>query len=217
MKNIKTNTWLLMTLVLFLACERDLETEGISRVTYYPVITLNGEEWITILQGGTYTDPGATATIDNQPVELSVTQWPNPGQLPDPNVAGVYVTTYTATNKDGFSISKTRKIGVIAPDAATLDLSGRYQRTAGAAGISTITRLGPGFYQTDNVGGVAQPGPSTTVRFFHYAEDKLYGPPQAVGGSIFSVVDGTVTPGESYSWVVINPTYADVLRTFVKL
>jgi hypothetical protein len=217
MKTIKTSSWLLLSVVLFFSCERELETEGLSRITFYPVITMNGEEWITLLQGSTYTDPGVIATIDDQPVEVSVTQMPNPNQMPDPNVPGVYVTTYTATNKDGYSISVTRKVGVISPETAAMDLSGRYKRNAGAGGISTVTRLGPGFYQTDNVGGVAQPGPATTVRFFHYEGNKVYGPPQNVGGSIFSVINGTVTPGVSYSWVVINPGYGEVLRTFEKL
>jgi hypothetical protein len=217
MKKIKTNTWLLLTVLLLLSCERDLETEGLSRITNYPVMTMLGDEWVVVMQGGTYTDPGATATIAGQPVEVSITQMPTPNQMPDPNVPGVYVTTYTATNEDGYSISITRKIGVISPAAAAQDLSGQYKRNAGAGGISTITRLGPGFYQTDNVGGVAQPGPATTVKFFHYEGNTLNGPPQDVGGSEFSVIDGTVTPGVSYSWVVINPGYGDALRTFEKL
>lgn len=212
-KNIFKASWMLLGAFFLLSCEKDDATEHISKVTTYAVLDMKGEEWVVVPQGGTYTDAGAEAAIGDTPAEVSVTYSP---KAPDPNVPGVYVITYTATNEDGFSASVTRKVGVISAATAAMDLSGKYKRNAGAGGISTITKLGPGFYQTDNVGGVAEPGPSTTVRFFHFEGNKLAGPPQDVLGSTFSVIDGTVIPGVSYSWIVINSGYGDAMRTFVK-
>jgi hypothetical protein len=212
-KNILVSALMLLSSFFLLSCEKEDETEHISKVTTYAVVKLKGEEWVALPQGGTYTDAGAEATIGEKPVEITTTYTPS---APNPDVPGVYVITYTATNEDGFSASVTRKVGVISPATAAMDLSGSYKRNAGAEGISTVTKLAPGLYQTDNVGGVAEGGPATTVKFFHYEGDKLYGPPQNVQGSTFSVVDGTVKPGVSYSWVVINSGYGDAMRTFVK-
>jgi len=208
--NILVSALILLSSFFLLSCEKDDSTVNISSITTYPLITLKGEEWVVIPQGGTYTDPGVEATIGDEPVEVVVTN------SPDPNTPGVYETTYTATNKEGYSASVTRKVGVISPETAAMDISGQYKRNAGAGGISTITKLGPGYYQTDNVGGVAVPGPEVTVRFFHYEGNTLYGPPQDVQGSTFSVIDGTLKPGVSYSWSVINSSYGNALRTFVK-
>jgi hypothetical protein len=209
------NKILVSALMLFssfflFSCEKEDATEHISRITTYPILTLKGDAWVSIPQGGTFTDPGAEATIGGKPVEVTVTNKPNL------NAAGVYLTTYSVTNEDGFAASVTRPVIVISPVAAAMDISGKYKRNAGANGVSTVTKLGPGMYQTDNVGGVAAPGPSTTVKFFHYDVDKLYGPPQDVLGSTFSVIDGTINPGVSYSWVVINSGYGTAVRTFVK-
>ncbi len=192
-------------------CEKDDETANVSFVTTYPVVTMAGEQWIAIPVGGTFTDPGATATVGESSTEVTVS-----GTV-DTNVPGVYVITYTATNPENFSASATRYVGVIAPEAAAIDLSGQYRRTAGALGVSTVTRIAPGLYETDNVGGVAEPGPETTVRFFHYEGTTLAVPEQDVQGSTFSAEDATVIPGVSYSWSVINAGYGDVLRTFVKI
>jgi len=208
--NILAAAFILLASVFLFSCEKDDETANISRVTTYPLISLKGEEWVPLLQGGSFTDPGVDATIGGEPVEVEVTGAPNT------SVPGVYVITYTATNEDGFSASVTRKVGVIAPAAAAMDLTGKYKRNAGVGGISTITKLGPGFYQSDNAGGVADPGPESTVKFFHYEGNKIYGPPQDVQGTTFSVIDGTVTPGVSYTWTVIASGYGDAPRTFVK-
>ncbi|WP_299825074.1 immunoglobulin-like domain-containing protein [uncultured Pontibacter sp.] len=199
-------------IVVFLSgCEKDDETAKVSFVTTYPIVNINGEQWNVLMVGEAFTDPGAEALEGETPIEVTTT-----GAV-DVNTPGVYVLTYTAFNQEGFSASATRYVGVITPEAAAIDLSGQYKRNAGAEGVSTVTLIEPGLYQTDNIGGVAAPGPATTVRFFHYDVGQLGVPPQDVQGSLFSAVDGTVIPGVSYSWAVINPGYGDVLRTFVKL
>jgi len=197
--------------VLLMGCEKDDETANISRVTTYPVVTLVGEQWEVLLVGETFTDPGAEALEGETSIDYTTT-----GTV-DTSTPGVYVLTYTAVNQDGFSASERRYVGVITPAAAAIDLTGQYQRNAGALGVSTVTRIEPGLYETNNIGGVATGGPSTTVRFYHYDVNQLGVPPQDVQGSEFSAINATVIPGVSYSWSVINPGYGNVLRTFVKL
>ena len=59
--------------VLFVACNKDEihNTEdqvGISKVTHFPVLTLNGDRYMTIEEGGTFTDPGIIATEGGAPI-----------------------------------------------------------------------------------------------------------------------------------------------------
>lgn len=58
-----------------------------------PVITLNGENNITINKGSVYNDPGATAT-DNVDTSVTVT---SEGTV-NPNIEGTYTITYYATD-----------------------------------------------------------------------------------------------------------------------
>lgn len=192
-------------------CEKDDETANISFITTYPTIELIGEQWNAIMVGESFTDPGVEAFEGENAIEYTTT-----GSV-DTSTPGAYVLTYTATNSDGFSTSIRRYVGVITPEAAAIDLSGQYQRNAGALGVSTVIRLEPGLYQTNNIGGVGTPGPSTTVNFFHPTVGELAVPPQDVLGSEFAAINATVIPGVSYSWNVVNPGYGTVLRTFVKL
>ena len=200
----------------FFSCERDLKSEGISRVTNYPILTMAGEQFRSIPVGGSFTDEGVTATEGGATINVTVS-----GDQVDPNTPGVYVINYTAVNKDGFSASTKRYIGVIAPDAAALDLSGNYKRNAGALGVSKVTKVGVGHYTTDNVGGVAAGSPATSIHFFHTTGTKLVGPEQFNGSTTFAIVNGSYkfaagsAPAE-YTWTVINPGYGATPRTFVK-
>lgn len=199
----------IVALVALASCERDLDTEGISRITYYPVFKMEGEQWNTIAVGQSFSDPGMKATEGDQEIEVQVS-----GDVVDVNTPGVYTIQYTATNKDDFSVTEYRYVGVVDPAAAAIDLTGKYKRNAGALGVSTVTKLAPGFYYADNVGGVAAPG--IGVYFYHYEGNKLGVPLQSVGGSPFYCTDATVVVGVQYSWVVINPGYGPALRVFVK-
>ena len=204
-------TVLLSAAAMLMGCEKDDETANVSFVTTYPVVNVVGEQWEVLQVGEAFADSGAEALEGEATIDYTTS-----GSV-DTNTPGVYVLTYTAVNQEGFSTSARRYVGVITPAAAAIDLSGQYQRNAGALGVSTVTRIAPGLYETNNVGGVAAPGPATTVRFYHYDVSKLGVPPQDVQGSEFAAVDATVIPGVSYSWSVINSGYGAALRTFVKL
>lgn len=199
------------SLFLMISCNSN-EGIDVSRITFYPIITLEGQQWNTVKQGATFVDLGVKAF--EGPTEIIPTVG---GDVVNTNVPGVYTITYTAFNKDGYSATEYRYVGVIAPDVEGIDMSGKYRRTAGAMGVSTVTKISDNFYMTDNVGGVASPGPATTVRFYHYQGNKLGVPPQLVAGSLFTADMSTVDIGVSYSWRVINSGYGTALRKFVKI
>lgn len=200
--------------VLLASCELAQTSENISKITYYPVIKLKGQQWSTVLQGSAYTDPGANVFEGETEIKFaSVTGTVNT------SVPGVYIITYVSEpNKDGFSSQEYRYIGVIAPAVAgsAIDLSGNYKRTAGDQGISVVTKIANNFYYADNVGGVKTTNPSLGVYFYHYDVGKLGVPYQLTPGNAFECTNGSVVVGVSYSWVVINPGYGTALRTFIK-
>lgn len=81
----------------------EITTDNIS-----PIITLNGENPMTVYVGSIYIDPGATA-IDNIDGQVPVTMT---GSV-DTNTVGKYIITYTATDRAGNPVSLTRTINVI--------------------------------------------------------------------------------------------------------
>ncbi|MBT1685768.1 immunoglobulin-like domain-containing protein [Dawidia soli] len=204
---------LFLAVALLYGCDEE-STGGVSKITYYAEITLTGDQWNSIPQGGTWTEPGVKATEEGAEIEVTTG-----GDVVNPNVPGVYVIEYTAVNRDGFPATQYRYVGVISPDVAGSDLTGKYKRDAGDQGISTVTKVAgkANLYQTDNIGGVKEPGPATTVNFYHYAPGVLGVPYQLVAGNPFYAQNATVeADGSAYHWVVINPGYGTALRNFNK-
>src|SRR5687767_11873241 len=108
-KSILKIMFFICAAALVSSCERDLETEGINtKITYYPVITLAGEQFNTIPVGGTFSDPGVTAMEGDKEIDVVIT-----GDQVDVNTPGVYTIEYSATNVDGYSSTERRYIGVI--------------------------------------------------------------------------------------------------------
>lgn len=138
----------------FVACEKTEKPEntpdrvGISRVTYFPVFTMAGERYVSIVRGGTFTDPGVTAKEGS--TDLTVTK----SGTVDVNTVGVYDIVYSATNKDGFSSSVTRTVAVLpSAEQPGVNISGKYANTGSFNYVATMQKLAPGFYVVDNVWG----------------------------------------------------------------
>lgn len=96
-----------------LSCSKD-ETGNVSSVTYYPLISILGDDPLFIQKGETYTDPGAIATegANEIPFTASVSGNYRNGTSVDTNIIDEYSINYTATNVDGFKVSGTRKVFV---------------------------------------------------------------------------------------------------------
>ncbi len=119
---------------------------GISTIVYFPIMTLQGDPVMSVVQGGTYTDPGATATENGNPITVTAS-----GNV-DATQVGLYIITYSATTSKGFSASAQR-IVVVIPSAELpgVDLSGTYS-SAGETNV-TINKVAPGVYYTPNCWG----------------------------------------------------------------
>ena len=89
------------------SCEK--ESEGLTRITYYPVLTLEGETTIIIEKGGAFVEPGYSAVLNGTDVTESVVV----KNTVDASTSGIYSVSYKITNEDGFSSSASRKIIVL--------------------------------------------------------------------------------------------------------
>jgi hypothetical protein len=206
----------LLVVAAFLhGCDEET-TKGVSKVTFYAEITLTGDQWNSIPQGGTWAEPGVTATEEGAEIAVQTG-----GDVVNPNVPGVYTIEYTAINRDGFPATEYRYVGVISPDVVDDDLTGIYQRQGGVFGFAKIAKVPgkPNLYTSDNVGGVAPEdvNAGTKVYFYHFAEGELGFPYQLVQGSPFYGLDATVAEdGSEFTWTVINGGYGNAPRRFTK-
>lgn len=124
----------LMTVVvsglLLTSCDAD-SSANVSRVTNYPVFEDHGESTIFVPQGGTYTDPGVTATENGAviPTVITFSGKYRGAKTLDTNLIDEYTQTYSATNKDGFKGNLTRKIIVYKTGDLKTSIEGVYIAT----------------------------------------------------------------------------------------
>ncbi len=76
--------------------------------TTAPVITLNGNNPMTVVLNTDYIDPGATAT-DDEDGDMTLTST----TTVNPDLKGIYTTTFSATDAAGNQASKTRTVNVV--------------------------------------------------------------------------------------------------------
>jgi len=188
-------------------------TVGISKITYFPILTMSGSDYVVVPVGGTYTEPGVTAKEGTSDLTVTTSGTVNTA------VVGVYTLTYSAVNKDGFAASTTRTVAVYSTDAsaAAHDLSGTYLRPA--TGVSnTWEKLAPGVYKVTNPGGAASGG-GLIVILFNATGFTIDIPSQTSSdGNTTSSTDevyNNTTPA-TYAMKIVNPGYGPALRTFVK-
>lgn len=208
--------------LLILSCNKydvhNTDTQvGISKVTFFPVVELQGDELMIINKGATFTDPGVKATVNGQPATTTTTGSVNT------NATGIYYLAYTAVNADGFSASAYRIVIVKNAVAVAPDYSGQWKRNAGAFGVSRWIQLTPTTYAVSDPGGanyanfwcvVTLSGATPSI-----ADQKV---PQQLGANPTSIstkssgaISGTAA-GSTYTWAIITSGFGDGNRTFVK-
>ena len=139
----------LAVVTLATSCEKVDHAEG-QKVTYYPIITLQGDNPYITSVGGTYVDPGFTATLNGEDVSDIVELNSNVKM----DEMGLYAVTYTATNEDGFSSSTERTVIVANPGhintvyATRVEYSGRTYNNPFA-----LTEVGPNQYSIKDIMG----------------------------------------------------------------
>lgn len=189
----------MLALPLFTACNDDDDELTDSRLTYYPVLELQGDEFVQVPIGTSYTDAGCTATLKGEDYTSHIVTT-GLDEI-DVNQAGLYYVTYTATNSDGFSASVTRTVAVCDPTITT-DISGTYtvqegsyriygtRQTAFSGYTITITKAAPGiFYVSDFLGG-------------YYDQRAGYGSNYAMTGYVQLLADNTlnILSGDVAGW-----------------
>lgn len=129
--------------VVLTSCQKD--DESISKETQFPVFTMSGPRYMSMVKGEAYIEQGVTAKEGE--TELSVTVV---GEV-DADTEGLYTIEYKAQNKDGYSNTVKRLVAVLpGPEEAGVDISGTYNYATGG-GSAQITKLAPGFYLASNV------------------------------------------------------------------
>lgn len=99
----------LLAIVSLAGCGSD-DSEGVTRITYYPTITLEGASTLYVDKGSTWEEPGYSSTLNGEDVTSKVTVT---GTV-DTSKSGIYTLTYTTmTNSDGYNASATRKVIVL--------------------------------------------------------------------------------------------------------
>lgn len=186
-----------------------------SKITYYPSVTLTGDTYMVIQKGGSFADPGASATAGGKSLKVVTSGTVNT------NVVGIYLVNYTATNSDGFPATATRYIAVYSTDATAQnnDFSGDYLRASTGA-TATWTKLAPGVYTIHNPGGAV--GNGLIVFAFNQTGYQISIPSQIAGGSPTSSAKESTVPGTapgtlaSYKMEIINPGFGTSVRSFTK-
>jgi hypothetical protein len=148
------------------SCEREKDSEGISKITYFPDFKMTGDEVIFLNKGTAFTDPGVKAYENGIeiPVRQSVTGDYFPANAIDVNMPNKYIINYAATNKDGFDGSTSRIVFVVATGDLITSIEGLYTSTIVRNGVSSpnytdleyvmIRKAGDNTYEiSDAIGG----------------------------------------------------------------
>jgi len=192
--NMKTKYFLLALLaVIGMASCSDKDSEGLTRITYYPTIELAGDASMVVQKGSEYVDPGYTSYLNGEDVTDQVTVTSNV----DTSKSGVYTVTYTTmSNSDGYNSTASRTVIV-------LDLNDP---------VEGFYQTSPSSYREYNGATVAY-GSAYEILVIgngdgtYYFEDLLagwycqragYGSSYAMTGNVAVGDDGTLTLVDSY-------------------
>ena len=146
-KNILFTMTLALVALAVTSCG-DKESEGLSRITYYPSIELLGNSYAVINLGETYEDEGCYAEQNGQDVSDKVVISSNINN----NRVGAYTMRYAAYNEDGFSAVASRTVYVVDPNATIATIYFGYVRGYENAPL-TISDNGDGTYHVEDLMG----------------------------------------------------------------
>lgn len=143
MKKIKIITLALVAFI-FSSCEKETTTGGLSQVTNYPIITVDGANPIFLPKGTAFVEPGVTATEDGAEIDV-VTSGSGAyrgGAAVNEEMPDRYDVVYTATNKDGYDGTAGRTVYVIETGDMVDNIAGLYKSTIVRNGESKFSDLG---------------------------------------------------------------------------
>lgn len=207
---------ILFSLSIVISCKKDNfnypeGSVGISKITYYPTLTLKGDRYVAVAKGASYTEQSVTAMEGTAELTVKISGSVNTA------ANGVYTLEYSAVNKDGFSASLKRTVVVYSTDATAVgnNFSGNYARSTNGQ-IATWTKLAPGVYKVVNPGGAV--GSSLTVVAINPTGQVIDIPSQEAsdGSPTSSALEDYSNMPTTYKWKIVNPGYGPSVRTFNK-
>ncbi len=154
---MKNKILYIVTLLLFIGligCDKD-ESEDISRITYYPIFEILGDNpYIMDFTNppASYVDPGVNVTEGG--IEIDYTMTDNV----DLAAPGFYQVNYSATNIDGFSAFSSRDVilGCPGDDDKVITVTGDAIANTSAGSYTypiTLTKSGYATWQIDDING----------------------------------------------------------------
>ena len=120
----------------------------------FPSITINGDQFITIVAGTPFEDPGAVAMLGTE----DITDRMEVSDVVDFNTPGVYILDYSVSviNEldEQSSVTQTRYVAVISESVNGIDFSGQYNGDGTAVSgawtqAATVTPFTGAFYNID--------------------------------------------------------------------
>lgn len=194
---------LLLTLAGLASCSKD--TEGLTSITYYPVIELDGPVYDQAVAGVPFTDPGYSATLDGEDITDQVKV------VTDMDMAnpapGYYTISYQAVNADGFSAGATRYVLVSDAD----DKVSGYYTTSPDSYLDSGKETYYGGYSIIVVGNGDGKYAVSDLLGGWYSQRAGYGDSYAMQGEVAISDDGTVNLIDSYvpGWGDTAESWAD--------
>ena len=185
---------------LVMASCGDKKSEGLSRITYYPSIQLEGDSYLVWEKGVAYEEPGYVSELNGEDVTSQVTV----SGAVDVNKSGIYTLTYTTVkNSDGFDASASRTVVVLDSSSA---IEGFYMNQA------TSNRNGTAYGKNFQVLVIDNGDGTISVDDLlggWYCQRAGYGTKYAMSGVLGVAEDGTLTLIDSYV-----PGWGDGLDSF---
>lgn len=145
-------------------CNNDLESEGLSRITYFPEFILEGNDFYLIDEGADFVEPGVTVLEQGAEIPYNATfrgrytgySGTSIGVSPDQ-----YNLAYNAVNRDGFTATAGRTIAAVTTGDLTNSIEGAYSsnpvRITGLSyspNLVLIWKIAPNVYEIScSVGG----------------------------------------------------------------
>ena len=108
MKNIKYLAIGALVAMSLTSCDKD--TEGLTDITYYPLMTVLGGD-VVMKVGDTYVDPGVHAEMNGEDISDQVVATNNINNQKH----GFYKVTYSVKNPDGITATASRNVYVTNP------------------------------------------------------------------------------------------------------
>jgi hypothetical protein len=133
-KNIfKKLSGLILIAAVFVSCEKDLTSENLSTITYYPVFEKTGPSLVLASLGTAFTDPGIKAIENGKEIPVTTTVTGTiqgySGIAVNSDVADEYLFQYSATNSDGFKGNDSRTVWIAKTGDLVTSIEGLYTST----------------------------------------------------------------------------------------